>query len=223
MLSETYQQAASIAPTPTGVQPTGVQPAEQVDTQNLYTHFTRRRLSAEEIRDSILAISGDLDREPGKDHPFPSPVSWGYTQHGPFSAVYDHNKRSIYLMTQRLKRHPFLALFDGADPNASTADRLGTTVPTQALYFLNDPFIYAKSEAWARRLVEQHDVSAKQINSAYEAVFARTATAEEQIFASEFVDAYKAELATVAKDNLEVASLAALLRNTFCKQRIFVC
>ena len=95
--------------------------------------FPRRRLSAEEIRDSILAVSGELDPTPGTEHPFPSPISWGYTQHGPFSAVYDHNKRSVYLMTQRLKRHPFLALFDGADPNATTAERLGTTVPTQAL------------------------------------------------------------------------------------------
>ena len=52
-------------------------------------------------------------------------------------------------MTQRIKRHPFLALFDGADPNATTAVRLATTVPTQALYFLNDPFVHAKAEKYA--------------------------------------------------------------------------
>ena len=67
--------------------------------------------------------------------------------------MYDHNKRSVYLMTQRLKRHPFLALFDGADPNATTAQRLATTVPTQALFFLNDPFVHAKAEQWADRLL----------------------------------------------------------------------
>ena len=69
------------------------------------------------------------------------------------SAVYDHDKRSVYLMTQRIKRHPFLALFDGADPNATTAERSTTTVPTQALFFLNDPFVHAKAERCAARLL----------------------------------------------------------------------
>lgn len=209
MASATYQQA-SIAPTPLQSQP-----SHELDTRNMYTQFLRRRLSAEEIRDSILLVSGELDREPGMEHPFPSPIQWGYTQHGPFSAVYDHNKRSVYLMTQRLKRHPFLALFDGADPNSTTAERMGTTVPTQALYFLNDPFIHTKSEAWARRLVERFDSSAARIEAAYSMAFARPATSLEQSKASEFIDAYKVELATIAKDNLEVASLAAVLRTLF--------
>lgn len=66
--------------------------------------------------------------------------------------MYEHDKRSVYLMVQRIKRHPFLALFDGADPNSSTAERRLTTVPTQALYFLNDPFVHAKSVKMAERL-----------------------------------------------------------------------
>ncbi len=205
MLSDTYQQS-SITPS---------KPVPEFDTRDLYSQFLRRRLSAEEIRDSILLMSGELDREPGSNHPFPSPLSWAYTQHGPFSAVYDHNKRSVYLMTQRLKRHPFLALFDGADPNSSTADRMGTTVPTQSLYFLNDPFIYSKSEAWARRLIAQFDTPAKRFESAYTAAFARAATTSELASASKFIAAYTEELATVTNENLEVASLAALLRTLF--------
>src|SRR5207342_1510539 len=112
---------------------------ENIMTTDLYASFPRRRLSAEEIRDAILAVSGELDSTPAREHPFPSPISWGYTQHNPFIAVYDDNKRSVYLMTQRLKRHPFLALFDGADTNASTPSRGATTVPTQALFLMNDP------------------------------------------------------------------------------------
>ncbi len=209
MLSSTYQQSAS--PTPTQIESNPV----SVDTHNLYTQFRRRRLSAEEIRDSILSISGELDRAPAKEHPFPSPIDWGYTQHGPFTAIYDHNKRSIYLMTQRLKRHPFLALFDGADPNSTTAVRMGTTVPTQALYFLNDPFIYSKSDAWARRLFEQFEWTSDRIESAYATALARWPTPSELSSASEFIECYKAELATVAKENVEVTSLAALLRTLF--------
>ena len=55
--------------------------------------------------------------------PVPAEPKWDFTQHKPFKAVYDTNRRSVYLMTQRIQRHPFLALFDGADTNASTADR----------------------------------------------------------------------------------------------------
>ncbi len=210
MLSATYQQSSAAE----AVQFES-EAAKEVDKRSLYAYFARRRLSAEEIRDAILAISGELDVEVADAHPFPSPIQWGYTQHGPFSAVYDHNKRSIYLMTQRLKRHPFLALFDGADPNSSTADRLGTTVPTQALYFLNDPFIHSKSEAWARRLIERFDSPSERIDAAYQAAFGRSVSHEEQIVATEFLVAYRSELETVAKENLDQASLAAFLRTLF--------
>ena len=108
--------------------------------------FPRRRLDAEEIRDSLLFVSGDLDSTPGGPHPFPDPKTWGFTQHAPFAAVYDTNRRSVYLMTQRIKRHPFLALFDGPDPNTSTASRQTTTVPPQALFFMNDPFVHSRAE-----------------------------------------------------------------------------
>ena len=41
---------------------------------------------------------------------------WKFTQHNPFKAVYETKRRSVYLMTQRIQRHPYLAIFDGADP-----------------------------------------------------------------------------------------------------------
>jgi hypothetical protein len=74
MLSETYQQSSQ-------------SPINESDVRNLYTHFSRRRLSAEEIRDAILMVSGELDRETGKEHPFPSPITWGFSQHGPFKFI----------------------------------------------------------------------------------------------------------------------------------------
>ena len=64
-------------------------------------------------------------------------------------------------MTQRIKRHPFLALFDGADPNSSTGRRDSTTVPTQALFFLNDPFVHARADSLARRLAALPDDAAR--------------------------------------------------------------
>ena len=56
-------------------------------------------------------------------------------------------------MVLRNRRHPFLGLFDGADPNASTPERQVTTVPTQALYFMNDPFFHQQAAAFADRLL----------------------------------------------------------------------
>ncbi len=204
MLSATYQQASEVDHS--------LSSAAGVDTGDLYTHFARRRLSAEEIRDSILAVSGDLDPEPAKEHPFPSPVTWGFSQHGPFSAVYDNNKRSVYLMTQRLKRHPFLALFDGPDTNASTADRLGTTVPTQALYFLNDPFVHQKADLWASRLESDNGSESQQIEQAYRLALCRSATAEETLDAASFLATYRTEVSSIGLDNVNHRALAAFLR-----------
>ena len=180
-----------------------------------FSPFPRRRLSAEETRDTILLVSGELDPAPGRGHPFPAPTGWGYTQHGPFSAVYDHNQRSVYLMAQRIKRHPFLTLFDGADPNASTAERRTTTVPTQALYFLNDPFIHTKSEKFAARVERLGADEQQRIEAAYRLALGRSPTQAERAEATGFLAAYRDELAAAKKDKAETLALAALGRVLF--------
>ena len=201
MRSATYQEA-SVPP----------DSSSSVDTTDLYVSFPRRRLSAEEIRDAILAVTGELDRTVPTEHPFPSPITWGFTQHGPFAAVYDHNQRSIYLMRQRLKRHPYLALFDGADPNTTTPDRLTTTVPTQALFFLNDPFVHAKAETWAARLLNEEPDEAKRLERAWRQALGRAPTDDERAEASEFLREYRAELEMLKLDKVPMRSLAAYLR-----------
>ncbi len=196
MLSATYQQSA----------------VDRADADDLYVGFQRRRLSAEEIRDSILAVSGELDSTPAHGHPFPSPTSWGFTQHAPFSAVYPHQQRSVYLMTQRLKRHPFLALFDGPDPNASTPQRMETTVPTQALFFLNDPLVHTAADAWAIRLQTACAAESERIDLAWRQAFGRSPNDTELSEAIEFLKLYCDELsATVGEDSASRA-LAAYLR-----------
>jgi hypothetical protein len=180
-----------------------------------FASFPRRRLGAEETRDAILLASGALDPSPGQGHPFPSPTGWGFTQHGPFNAVYDHNQRSVYLMTQRIKRHPFLALFDGPDPNASTAERRTTTVPTQALYFLNDPFVHANSEKFADRVLAAGEDEAAWITAAYRLALARNPSPPEQVSAADFLAAYRAELAAAGLDHSPKPALAAFARVLF--------
>ena len=155
-----------------------------------YSPFPRRRLTAEELRDTLLAVTGELDRTPGEAHPFPPEEKWSFTQHGPFAENYDTLKRSVYVMQKRNRRIPFFALFDGPDPNASTARRDITTVPTQALYFMNDPFVHARAERFSVRIVKSATDDRARLDFACRQLFGRAASVEEQADAAEFLRDY---------------------------------
>jgi hypothetical protein len=173
--------------------------------------FKRRRLSAEEIRDAVLAVCGDLDTTLGGPHPFPEPKTWGFTQHKPFVAVYETDRRSVYLMTQRIKRHPFLALFDGADPNTSTPVRHTTIVPTQALFFMNDPFVHAKSAHLVARLLLLAD-DAQRLDRLYRQVFSRAPTENEQASATRFLTGYRNDLTDLPETQRAERAWSAWIR-----------
>jgi hypothetical protein len=143
-----------------GTAPGGADAIERDPDNKLLGRMVPRRLTAEEIRDSLLVAAGTLDPTPAEGHPFPPEATWGFSQHAPFVAVYDSPRRSGYLMVQRQRRHPFLALFDGADPNASTPKRQTTTMPTQALYFLNDPFFHTQAAKVVERVGADGEASA---------------------------------------------------------------
>ncbi|MBL9122605.1 MAG: DUF1553 domain-containing protein, partial [Planctomycetaceae bacterium] len=188
-------------------------------------HFARRRLDAEELRDALLLLGGTLDTSPGGAHPFPPPSAWNFTQHNPFAAVYDSNRRSVYLMTQRTARHPFLALFDGADTNASTARRLPTTVPTQALFWLNDPLVHTQSLAFARRLISDRPEESERVRWAYCQSLAREPSLDESQTALEFVRQYALELASTGTpvEQREELAWSALARTLFASNEfVFV-
>ncbi len=171
----------------------------------LFGRFDRRRLTAEELRDSLLAAGGNLDRTPAGPHPFPPESAWGYTQHNPFGTFFDTDRRSVYLVGVRNRRHPFLGLFDGADPNATTPQRQTTTVPTQALYFLNDPFFHAQADRTAGRALTGDE--AGRIDRLFRVVLQRLPTAADRAFAAGFVDRYR----RTADDRAAWAALARVL------------
>ena len=173
-----------------------------------FSPFPRRRLTAEEVRDALLLTSGRLDASPGEGHPFPSPTTWGYTQHGPYLGQYEHTRRSLYLMTQRIRRHGFLALFDGADPNGSTPERRTSTVPTQALFFLNDPFVHDNAAALAART---QAAGGDPVAGLFRAVLGRDPSEDEARRATAFVDGYRRRLGPGVADPAREA-LAAWAR-----------
>ena len=183
MLSSTYQLSSDY-----DTRGAEIDPADE----RLW-RFPPHRLDAESIRDAILMLGGGLDRSPAGPHPFP-PLGTGFTQHGPFYAVYPSRRRSVYLMTQRNRRHPFLALFDGPDPNASTAKRSITTVPTQALFFMNDPFVHEQAEGFARRLLAASRDEGDRIRLAYRMALAREPLGEELEKSRDFLVRYRRQL-----------------------------
>lgn len=178
--------------------------ASDSDPENSFlASFTRRRLSAEEIRDSLLLAAGKLDLSTATAHPFPQEATWKFTQHDPFSAVYPTNRRSVYLMVQRQRRHPYLALFDGADPNASTGVRQTTTAPTQALYFLNSPFLHEQASGLVTRAMQIE--AQRRLSFVYEQLFQRGPTEEEGQVAQRLLGHYP------GSEGLKWAALARAL------------
>ncbi len=180
-------------------------------TNELLGAYPRRRLDAESIRDTLLQLGGALDTSPAGAHPFPPQSEWKFTQHNPFRAVYESRRRSVYLMTQRIQRHPFLATFDGADPSASTAARLTSTTPVQALFLLNDPLVHEQSAAFAARIRREASAPPDRIRLAYALAFARQPDAAEESEASHFLE----RLAANSSPDAERAAWEAFARALF--------
>jgi hypothetical protein len=207
MLSRIYQLAS---------QPSDEALAADADNE-LLSSFARRRLDAEAIRDTLLVLGGNLDTSPPGPHPFPPQSEWKFTQHNPFRAVYDTNHRSVYLMTQRIQRDQYLALFDGADPAASTPVRTTSTTPLQALYLLNDAFVHEQCERFTARLLKEANDHEGRLNLAYQLAFARLPDADEFDAGETFLAAVREKLRGegMPEDEVEAESWRAMIRVLF--------
>jgi hypothetical protein len=185
MLSRAYQMSAEDAAA-----------SSAIDANNDYLwRFNRRRLNAEEIRDSILAVAGSLDRTPGREHPFPPEAEWRYPQHKPFIAKYEHAKRSVYLLQHRIRKQPFLDVFDGADTNSTTAVRPLSITPIQALFMMNDGLAHEQADKLAVRVGMACRDDAQRINFAYELALNRPAEANEIADAQKYIASVSEALA----------------------------
>ncbi|PWU12054.1 MAG: hypothetical protein C5B51_01545 [Terriglobia bacterium] len=164
---------------------------EEIDPENtLIWRHSRVRMDAEEIRDTLLADSGLLDRNPGGPHPFPPQSQWNFEQQNMFSpdpAAYETDRRTVYTMIQRTVRSQFSNLFDGPNVNASADQRGASLTPLQALYFLNDPFPKRCAAQLASTLLTGGAVEQKNIQQAFDIVYGRPATAAEADRAASFL------------------------------------
>jgi mono/diheme cytochrome c family protein len=146
MLSSAYQMSSQ-----------GNNIALAKDPENLlFWRFNMRRLSAEEIRDSILAANGSLNRTkmfgPSVYVRIPAEVLAGQSRPGDGwgkSSAEDENRRSIYIHVKRSLLTPILTAYDAADTDSSCPVRFATTQPTQALGMLNSDFLQEQARAFA--------------------------------------------------------------------------
>jgi hypothetical protein len=172
--SETYRQSSAGNPA-----------ADAADGENRFLwRMNRTRLDAEQIRDSILLISGKIDLQMGgpsvrqfyfkDDH---SPV-YDYARRDADAA--GNGRRSIYRFLVRSVTDPFMDTLDCADPSLLTPKRNTTTTALQALAMLNDPFVTRQAEHFAERLESLEPKRSRQVEAAYRMAFQRGCTPEER-------------------------------------------
>jgi hypothetical protein len=146
VLSRAFQQANVPAQTDR---------AAELDPQNrLLHHYPVRRLTAEELRDTILVSSGALDEKlygPSIDPYRDKPQDYRRLFSGPLDGA---GRRSIYLKVTRMEGAKFLETFDYPNPMATVGARDVTNVPAQALTLLNDPFVIAQAVRLGGRVLD---------------------------------------------------------------------
>ena len=175
LTSATYQQAAE-NPHALGADP----------ENRLLWHFNRRRLSAEEIRDSILLLSGRLNLERGGPSVFPAlPADLAdFARYGRGGATMwesneresDLRRRSVYTFQRRSMPLPMMAAFDAIVFSESCDRRSATTTPLQALALMNGELLHEEAAFLAKRLTGDRPA---QIRQAFELVLGRAAKDDE--------------------------------------------
>jgi hypothetical protein len=157
LLTSTYQQGSQANPAALAADP----------DNHLLWHYSLQRLDFEEVYDSLLAISGTLDRTIGG-----KPITPASDQFG--------KRRAIYFLIDRRNPPELLTQFDFPNPDTPTGKRFDTTVPQQALFLMNSPLVVET----ARKLTHRASFGAlnrdeERVISLYQAIFQREPTPEE--------------------------------------------
>ena len=186
LLSRTYQQSS---------RPIDPKLTDELDPENrLLSHFNRRRLSAEEIRDAMLQASGRLStRVGGRSVIVPvdsglvellyNPEQWVVTQE-----VSEHDRRSVYLIAKRNLRLPFMETFDQPALQTSCGRRETSTHAPQALEMLNGDLANDLAKSLAERIRQSSGGNrAALIHQTFQLTTGRPPTAEEKVMSRNFL------------------------------------
>jgi hypothetical protein len=174
MTSAVYQQDSRPIDTKNLDSP-AIRNLQSLDPENrLLSHFNRQRLDFEEMRDALLAVSNELDPQMGGK---------------PAEMLAPSNKRrSIYGLVDRQFLPDTFRVFDFANPDLSIAQRHETTVPQQALFFLNHRFVADRAKALQARLKAAGQTSTKEkAEKLYHWLFQRSPGLEDISRAERFI------------------------------------
>ena len=167
----------------------------QADPDNkLLAVFPRKRLEAEQIRDSLLAASSKLEDKVGGPSVFPPvPANLGAGNAWEVSKdPHDQNRRSLYIFTRRSVPYPLLETFNMASAQEAHSRRDVTTSPLQSLALFNSDLVFSWSQALAGRVINEagKDESA-QLDKLYQILFARSATDTEKNLLQKFLNEHE--------------------------------
>jgi len=201
------------------------QDAYKADPENqLLAVFPRKRLEAEEIRDSLLVASGQLTDKVGGPSvfpPLPSNVVAGVNNFDDNPAwrvtkdITEHNRRSLYVFTRRSLPYPMLEVFDPANPQLVHSKRDVTTTPLQALTLFNSDIVFAWSQSLAGRVInEAGNNETAQVDRLYQILFARNADKSEKKSLHEFLVKQEKIIQGKTAEGKFVASVPTGLKNT---------
>jgi len=155
MLSSTYQMSSRITRETAAADP----------TNELWSHFNRRRLAVEEIRDSFLCLDGGLDLTMGGSLMSDTDQAGG--KGAPVDPV-NVKRRTVYLPLRRSNLLSLLNLFDFGDATTTSDGRTRTNVAPQALFMMNSRFILERSRSLAEYLLREPGLDdAQRIQRAY--------------------------------------------------------
>ncbi len=160
--------------------------SQAADSENiLWHHFPKARLDFESMRDTLLAVSGVLNRKMG----------------GVQEDIMDpgSNRRTVYSLFDRSEPPGLFRTFDHPSPDATSPARYETIVPQQALFLMNSPFTIRQAQGLAKRIGEEAgDEAEARVRQYYKIVFQREATTKEVEAGVDFISEAEASPSTMA-------------------------
>jgi hypothetical protein len=153
MLSAVYQLSTE----------TDAQDLAKDSGNRLYWRMDRKRMDAEQVRDAVLMVSGNLDTSLGGPSADLTPA---------------FTRRTVYGKVSRYKLDEYLQLFDFPSPNISAEKRFTTTVPLQRLFLMNSDFVSVEAEEFAKRVAGEPD-NRSRIRKVYQLAYGREPNEQE--------------------------------------------
>jgi hypothetical protein len=207
MLTSTYQMSSSKS-----------EPVSEIDpTNKFHSHANLRRLEVEAIRDSILAVSGQLDQKMSGTLLTLANRGYFFDHTSKDTTSYDTNRRSIYLPVVRNHLYEVFSLFDYADAGSVVGSRGTSTVAPQALFALNSEFMHNASVKLSQR-VTAADLKLSEtdrINRLFTLVLSREPSGQDLLSVREFLANARQQNSDAPNEAWRLLAHALLSSNEF--------